>query len=416
MIPLLKPTNRRRAPHAETQLRGARSTAGRFARRRRGAVAVQVAILMLVLLGFAALTVDVGHLCTVKAELQNAADAAALAGASAFADSNLNVPDKTPRKKENHPKLINLARKRAVAYAAANSADTRTVLVDTKDVIVGRFDWDNPDQPLSDEGLFNAVQVTATFAEKNQNGPVVNFFAGILGFNTSDVSAMAVAAFNDRVSGYDPDDPSGILPFTIDKDMFEDQMVNGPDSFGFDPELDVVQNFSDGIPEVDLYPYKYKDMDPGNDGAGNFGSLNIGVDNQGTTEFVNQILHGVTPEQLEDETGSPELTFADNEGNATSYYISGNPGISGGMEPALETHIGNIVGFFLHTEVAGTGSNAVYTIVGMRFGRVMEVELSGNQESKRFIIQPVVVEDDNTETDPDAPDTGGLLGRVMIVR
>ena len=45
-----------------------------------GVVAVVVAILMIVFLGLAALAVDMGHLYTVKRQLQAAADAAALAG------------------------------------------------------------------------------------------------------------------------------------------------------------------------------------------------------------------------------------------------------------------------------------------------------------------------------------------------
>ncbi len=48
----------------------------------RGAVAILTAVLFMVFLGFAAFAIDLGHLYLVKSELQNAADAAALAGAS----------------------------------------------------------------------------------------------------------------------------------------------------------------------------------------------------------------------------------------------------------------------------------------------------------------------------------------------
>ena len=51
-----------------------------------------VALLLGVLLGFAALVVDVGMMYTEKAKLQNAADAAALAGAQ-------NLPNATTAKK-----------------------------------------------------------------------------------------------------------------------------------------------------------------------------------------------------------------------------------------------------------------------------------------------------------------------------
>ena len=52
--------------------------------RRRAVVAVQVGIVLIVLLGFAALTVDVGTLYNTRNDLQRTADAAALAGASMY--------------------------------------------------------------------------------------------------------------------------------------------------------------------------------------------------------------------------------------------------------------------------------------------------------------------------------------------
>lgn len=50
-------------------------------RNQRGISAVMVAILTVVIVGFAALAIDIGHLVVVRNELQNAADAGALAGA-----------------------------------------------------------------------------------------------------------------------------------------------------------------------------------------------------------------------------------------------------------------------------------------------------------------------------------------------
>jgi len=46
-----------------------------------GAIAAYVAVGLVAFLGFAALTVDIGYMVSVKSELQKAADAGALAGA-----------------------------------------------------------------------------------------------------------------------------------------------------------------------------------------------------------------------------------------------------------------------------------------------------------------------------------------------
>ena len=71
--------------------------------RRRGAAAVAVVVSLVVLLGFAALSIDLGHLYLTRAELQRTADAAALAGAtsglasaSAFAGGLLSVIIRVP--------------------------------------------------------------------------------------------------------------------------------------------------------------------------------------------------------------------------------------------------------------------------------------------------------------------------------
>ncbi len=53
-----------------------------------GAIIGVLAILMVVVLGFVALAVDIGHLYMVRNELQNAADAGALAGARELYNDN----------------------------------------------------------------------------------------------------------------------------------------------------------------------------------------------------------------------------------------------------------------------------------------------------------------------------------------
>ena len=58
----------------------------------RGQVLVIFALVLAVLIGFAALGVDVAYLYSIKHELQRSADSGALAGASAFFDGDWNHP------------------------------------------------------------------------------------------------------------------------------------------------------------------------------------------------------------------------------------------------------------------------------------------------------------------------------------
>ena len=60
-----------------------------------GSAVIFVAVTMLLLLAFAALAIDMGHIYVVRGELQNAADAGALAGAQVLYD-NPNDPNDIP--------------------------------------------------------------------------------------------------------------------------------------------------------------------------------------------------------------------------------------------------------------------------------------------------------------------------------
>ena len=97
--------------------------------RRRGAVAVSVALMLVTILVFAALTIDVGYLFIVKGQLQNSADAAALAAAGQLINTDV------PSQLKIDANLILDAQR----YALLNHADQGTVVAD-RDFIVGHWD------------------------------------------------------------------------------------------------------------------------------------------------------------------------------------------------------------------------------------------------------------------------------------
>ena len=59
---------------------------GSMVHNEKGATAITVAVSLVMLLSFGALTVDIGHSLVARNELQNVADAAALAGARSLGD------------------------------------------------------------------------------------------------------------------------------------------------------------------------------------------------------------------------------------------------------------------------------------------------------------------------------------------
>jgi Flp pilus assembly protein TadG len=84
----------RRRPQAQRELSPTQRRWLAWSRDESGSVAVITAVCLVFLIGFVALVVDVGHLYSVRNELQNAADAAALAGARALFPIN-GYPDAT---------------------------------------------------------------------------------------------------------------------------------------------------------------------------------------------------------------------------------------------------------------------------------------------------------------------------------
>ena len=151
----------------------------------RGAVVIIVAFSMVALLGFAALAVDVGALYAERAQLQNGADAAALAVAQECArDKNCTDPAaKTPT---------------AVGLANANANDGAARVTDLS-------------FPTS-----TSVRVdVATQDGKSGAGTLALAFAPILGIDSATVGAYAKAVWGIPVSG------PAVLPLAFSPCVFK---------------------------------------------------------------------------------------------------------------------------------------------------------------------------------------------------
>lgn len=133
----------------------------------RGQVVVLFVLALLVLLGFAALGIDVGYLYSVKTELQRSADAGALGGAYVFNDGDWSFGSTPPEP------MRTKAVQRAQDAATSDPVGASPVSAGAVNVT---FPAVNPNQ----------IQVTI---QKNVN----LFFAGIVGMPSVTVSATATA-------------------------------------------------------------------------------------------------------------------------------------------------------------------------------------------------------------------------------
>ena len=179
----------------------------KLVKKENGQSLIMVALLMVILLGFAALAIDVGMLSLTKAELQISADAAALAGSQ-------ELPGKP-----------DLAKTVAQNYVSANgkSGDTATVTIGNQN---------------------KSISVAVTRTE-------TMFFAKVLGVNSSTASVDATASIGVAAS------VPWIVPFVISKPAaFDFTKVYVLRMYGAGDFLDYPN--SHGYPSDYNYPSDYR--------------------------------------------------------------------------------------------------------------------------------------------------------------
>ena len=156
---------------------------------RRAAVIVQVAVMSTVILGFGALAVDIGFLYTAKAELQAAADAAALAGAAQLAaEGDVNPGE--------------LARMVAQEYSLKHEVAGAPAYVDLySDIELGKAVYNPVTQKFQFEPSaynYDAVRVTVKRTSESMEGAIPLMFANIYGDGEKGLWARASAVLIPR--------------------------------------------------------------------------------------------------------------------------------------------------------------------------------------------------------------------------
>ena len=160
-----------------------RSRGGMGSRARGVAMIQAVVVTGVVGLGVAALAIDSGLMFHSRQELQNAADASALAAAMELG----SIPVDSGQ----------MARDQAALYASKNNVALQGMRIDSNQDVTfghatfssqtGKYTFTAGAQP------FDAVQVVAHRDSSNVGGPIDLLFGRALGQNTADISASAVA-------------------------------------------------------------------------------------------------------------------------------------------------------------------------------------------------------------------------------
>lgn len=177
---------------------GMKLTFVKCVKRENGATAVIVALSMAMLIGFTSLAVDVGYMYATRNELQNVADAAALAGATRLGAIYVSLG--VDNQQGDMTSYFSDIKGVASAVAKKNEAANVDIDINPEEIRIGEWDWDN--SSLIDPAINppDAVQVVARRSQ-GWNGPVTTFFARIFSFfggshDTFEASAVATAALS----------------------------------------------------------------------------------------------------------------------------------------------------------------------------------------------------------------------------
>jgi Flp pilus assembly protein TadG len=157
----------------------------------RGAVAVMVAIMLTVLLAMAAAALDIGHALVARNELQNSADAGALAGARAL---GVLYEGMTPAAMGTYQlsggdaaTIMTAVQSTAVLNAAAGV----NVTVNAGDVQIGL--WNSATRTMTPTVNQPRSVRVITRRDGTANGPISTFLAGVIGMTSMNVRAVATA-------------------------------------------------------------------------------------------------------------------------------------------------------------------------------------------------------------------------------
>jgi len=350
---------------------------------RRGTVAILAGILLPFLLGMAALSIDMGYVIVVRGQLQNAADSAALAGASQLNQTQLPMMGAMARSSPTKSSATQAATAKAGQFAALNVAGNVSVTIPAAqggDVVVGYQSTPGADPDPTSTLFPNAVMVTVR-RDALANNPVPLFFAPVIGFPSWSGNATATATF-------DTSGGSALLPLTMTRADWQ-AMINGTtsmDNYTVNPSTGAVTAGPDGIKEQQLYP-------SGAQSPSNKGLLQFGVASHSNSIAAAQIVGGPTQAQILNQwpgsgstpAGSPVL-------NNGTFQVGADPGWQSSNFGDLATVAasGEVRLIFINDGTnPGNGANGSYTIVGFAPVRVVISSQGGSKNGYAYVQPPL---------------------------
>lgn len=366
---------------------------------RRGIIAPLAAIFLIFLTAMIAFGVDIGWVVLSQTNLQNAADAAALAGAHPLmngyvqyqlADSSTKSTVLTSAKTS--------AKTYAKNYASYNSAGSITSLVlNDSDIEFGFMDSSN-NYSSTYTGFPNTVKVTLRL-DSSANGSLGLFFGPAVGRSNVSLTATASATIYAGTVNSFSVGTVGMLPVTYDQKLWYDFVATGKDPSG------TTTKDSNGVPELPVYP------EPGNKYKGNFGLISLDDSHAGASEMRAWVDDGMSSADVQALINGSLIPLSN---GVDAWDWRGDTGFKSSLVQDVNDRVGQtfIIPLFKpynngnnytddnsYQAGNGQGSNYDYNIVEFVGLKIM----TPNDYNREILIQPAAV------IDPNAVFTSGTL-------
>ena len=359
---------------------------------RSGSIITLSAGVLVMVLAFTAFTVDLGWITLARAQMRNASDAAAFAGAMEFGPGTGLAPVLSASSVAEESKEA----ARSIASENRSGGLNSTYIDVARDVRLGQYQWLPDEQRWAEAWGASPYTMIEVVVHRDRgsavdingqtlDGPLSLFFAPVIGHRDAGLTVTSAAAIMPGVGFKISSESSAradVLPIALDEASWNNMLAGvGNDEYEFNVGLNKVVESSDGILEVNIYPSGSSSLPPGNRGT-----VDIGAPGNSTNDLKRQIREGINADDMAWFGG--EIRF-----DGGPLQLNGDTGISAGIEAALTDVIGEVKAIPLFTSVSGPGNNATYEISRFVGVRIMDVRLTGNPSKRHVTVQPAPFSD-----------------------
>jgi Flp pilus assembly protein TadG len=331
--------------------------------RRRAAIAPLTAFLLVLLLGMLAFSIDLGYIVMARAELQNAADAAALAAVEQLQPYYVQYYSPSADQSSILTSAKNQAKSFASLYTGFHKAGgvSNIVLDTTNDLQFGYQDSSTAYQSPPPSGYFpNTVQVTLRLDGSDNTNPALNLFFGpVLGMSQTSVIVTARATiYNGDVSNFSGPD-GNFLPATLDVQIWNSFVSTGkgslPDFSYTAPTSNAPSNLTSpavsGAPQILVVP------DP-NGRPGGWNYLSLDSSSNSNSDYQTWFSSGLSQSDLNalHSGGQLPLPAQPSDPTQATYFWKGSPGDRGNSEPFPSPGSVRLLPLFMHVPVSQSGA------------------------------------------------------------